>query len=142
METGIIGNKHYDVNTPYRELMCDMLTQAIKNAQGLELSGETNSYKKCRHDVKQNAIAYILSDDLAEDMDAFGMPDGAVERVRMMVTQQTHQLPLQRRDKYAPKLTPEQRGDIREGFAASERRSTLAREYRVNYSSVNELVMA
>lgn len=91
---GELGNLYYDRNIGYRKLMGAMLNSAIKNAQGYELSAETNSYKKCRHDVKQNAIAYILSNDFAEDMEAFGMPDEAVERVRKMVTRSTHQIPL------------------------------------------------
>lgn len=95
---GTLGSEHYDDNLPYRKLMGDVLYNAIKNAQGYELSAETNSYKKCRHNVKQNAIAYILSSAFAEDMEAFGMDECAVEQVREMVTQDTHQIPLRKLD--------------------------------------------
>ena len=142
---GELGNEYYDRNIGYRKLMGAMLESAIRNAMGVELSAETNSYKKCRHDVKQNAIAYILSEAFAEDMEAFGMDECAVERVRVMVTQDTHQMPL-RNPTY--KLQPAQREEIRQiGREAQEKGERLnvaeiARKYGIHPTSARDLVRA
>ena len=137
-ESGCLGYEYYDDNLPFRRLMCEMIENAIKNAQGLELSAEDGAYKRCKHDVKQNAIAYLLSDDFECDMELLGL-DSQVETVRKMVTQNTYQIPLH---KYAPKLQPEQREEIRERYAKGEKKAELAREYGVHYASVRDLVTA
>jgi len=136
-EIGILGNEHYDDNLPIRTLLCDVIFQALMNAQGIELSD--GRYKRCQHEEKQSAIAYILSDDFEEDMDALDLPDAAIEEARRRVTQQIYQMPLH---KYAPKLQPEQREEIRERYTKGEKKADLAREYGVNYASVRDLVTA
>ena len=136
-ESGGLGYEYQDDTLPYRKLMCAMIANAIKNAQGYEMSTD-GKYQRCRREVVQNAIAYLLSDDFEWDMELLGL-DSQVETVRQMVTQATYQMPLH---KYAPKLQPEQREEIRERYAKGETKAQLAREFGIHPTSVRDLVTA
>ena len=136
-ESGGLGYEYQDDTLPYRKLMCAMIHNAIKNAQGYEMSTD-GKYQRCRREVVRNAIAYLLSDDFEWDMELLGL-DSQVETVRQMVTQATYQMPLH---KYAPKLQPEQREEIRERYAKGETKAQLAREFGIHPTSVRDLVTA
>ena len=136
-ESGGLGYEYQDDTLPYRKLMCAMIHNAIKNAQGYEISTD-GKYQRCRREVVQNAIAYLLSDDFEFDMELLGL-DSQTEVIRRMVTRGTYQMPLH---KYAPKLQPEQREEIRERYAKGETKAQLAREFGIHPTSVRDLVTA
>ena len=136
-ESGGLGYEYQDDTLPYRKLMCAMIANAIKNAQGYEISTD-GKYQRCRREVVQNAIAYLLSDDFEWDMELLGL-DSQTEVIRRMVTRGTYQMPLH---KYAPKLQPEQREEIRERYAKGETKAQLAREFGIHPTSVRDLVTA
>ena len=136
-ESGGLGYEYQDDTLPYRKLMCAMIANAIKNAQGYEMSTD-GKYQRCRREVVWNAIAYLLSDDFEFDMELLGL-DSQTEVIRRMVTRGTYQMPLH---KYAPKLQPEQREEIRGRYAKGETKAQLAREFGIHPTSVRDLVTA
>lgn len=144
-ERGGLGYEYADDTLPYRKLMCAMIANAIKNAQGYEMSTE-GKYQRCRSEIKQNAIAYLLSDDFEFDMELLGL-DTQTEVIRSMVTRGTYQMPLTRNRKGnignpTYKLQPEQRETIRERYAQGETKARLAREFGIHPTSVRDLVTA
>ena len=144
-EKGGLGYEYQDDTLPYRKLMCAMIHNAIKNAQGYEMSTD-GKYQRCRREVVQNAIAYLLSDDFEFDMELLGL-DSQTEVIRRMVTRGTYQMPLTKNRKGnignpTYKLQPEQRETIRERYAQGETKAQLAREFGIHPTSVKYLVTA
>ena len=147
-ESGGLGCEYQDDTLPYRKLMCAMIHNAIKNAQGYEMSTD-GKYQRCRREVVKNAIAYLLSDDFEWDMELLGL-DSQTEVIRRMVTRGTYQMPLTKNRKGVMtcptnptyKLQPEQRETIRERYAQGETKAQLAGEFGIHPTSVRDLVAA
>ena len=95
-EAGGLGYEFLDETLPYRRMMCAMITNAIRNAQGYELSAEDGKNKRIRGQVKTDAIAYVLSDDFEHHMELLGY-DSYVDKIRRKVTRGTYQIPINAR---------------------------------------------
>jgi len=95
-EAGGLGYEFMDETLPYRRIMCAMITNAIRNAMGYEMSVEDGKNKRIRGQVKTDAIAYVLSDDFEFDMELLGY-DSYVNAIRRKVTRGTYQIPLNAR---------------------------------------------
>jgi len=87
------GYKYYDPCEPYTRILTAVIARTIMNALGYDLADQR--YKKCKHQEKQSAIAYVLSDDFEEDMEAIGYLH-KVREIRERATSGTCQLPLKR----------------------------------------------
>jgi len=118
-----------DINEGYRKILCAMIKQAILHALGREMSDlfdkQQTNYRKQVLEEKNRSIAYIQSDDFEIHMLWLGL-EHHVSSVRGMVDRGEYQQTL-----FMPKLTDQDREEIKRDFMGGYKTGLLARKYGV-----------